>query len=212
MSAEISLLRRISRRVAPMACLLTAAGCLLVTGCKVDVHKNSATNDKDVKIETPFGGMNVQSNQTSAASLGLPTYPGAQMVTDDGDDKSANVSMGFGPWHLVVKVVHFHTSNPKSDIVAFYRKALGQFGTVIACSDDSPVGSPTQTSEGLTCNENNGHNHVDLHNSDSGFNLRAGSPHHQWIVNFKDGNPGTDFTLVELELPINDNQSNAKAD
>ena len=212
MSSANSLLHRLLRKSALFVCLLSASACLLVTGCKVDVHKNSNGQDKDVKIQTPFGGMNVQSNQTTAATLGLPAYPGAQMVTDDGDDKSANVSMGFGPWHLVVKVVHYQTSNPRSDVVAFYRTALAQFGTVIACNGDTPAGTTTTTSQGLTCNENNGHTHVDMHNANGGFNLRAGSPHHQWIVGFKNEGPGTHFSLVELELPQNLNQSNAKAD
>lgn len=210
MPAKTSLLPRLPHKIAPLACLL--AGCLLAAGCKVDVHKNNASGNKDVKIQTPFGGMNVQTNQTTAATMGLPTYPGAQMVTGDGDDNSANVSMGFGPWHLVVKVVHYQTTNPQSDVVEFYRKALSQFGDVIACNGDTPAGTPAQTREGLTCNENNGHNHVDLRDSDNGFNLRAGSPHHQWIVGFKDEGPGTHFSLIELELPTHDSQSNAKAD
>uniref|UniRef100_A0A7V4XRQ1 Uncharacterized protein n=1 Tax=Acidobacterium capsulatum TaxID=33075 RepID=A0A7V4XRQ1_9BACT len=212
MPANQSLSRPLPSAIVRLACVLTAAGCLLVTGCKVDVHKSTNGDNKDVKIQTPFGGMNVQSNQTTATSLGLPTYPGAQMVTDDGDNKSANVEMGFGPFHLVVKVVHYQTSNPRKDVVEFYRKALSQFGTVIACNNDTPVGTPTRTNEGLTCDESHGHTHVDLHDSDNGYNLRAGSPHHQWIVGFKDNGPGTRFSLVELELPVNDNQSSSKAD
>jgi len=212
MRTKLSLLHPRPARLIRLACVLTAAGCLFATGCKVDVQKNSSGNNKDVKIETPFGGMNVQSGETTAASLGLPVYPGAQMVSGDGDDKSANVSMGFGSLRLVIKVVHYQTANPRNDVIAFYRKALSQYGTVIACNNDTPAGTPTQTNEGLTCNENHGHPRVDMHDADGGFNLRAGSPHHQWIVGFKDGGPGTRFTLVELELPVNDNQSNAKAD
>jgi len=212
MRANLSLSHPPLATLARLACVLTAAGCLLVTGCKVDVHKNTNGDNKDVKIQTPFGGMNVQSDQTTAASIGLPTYPGAQMVTGDGNDKSANVSMGFGPWRLVVKVVHYQTSNPRSDVIGFYRKALSQFSTVIACNDDTPVGTPTQTNEGLTCKEDQGHTHVDLQSSNSGFNLRAGSPRHQWIVSFKDGGPGTRFSLVEVELPISGNPGSAKAD
>ena len=65
-------------------------------------------------------------------------------------------------------------------------KALGQFGTVIACNGDSPDGTPTTTDQGLTCKESGKQVNVNTDTSDSGFNLRAGSPHHQRIVAFKD--------------------------
>jgi hypothetical protein len=192
------------RKTAISASLLTASLCLVLTGCivKVDKHDKNGKKQDNVSVVTPFGGVHVQSNQTTAADLGLPAYPGAAVTTDNSSDKSANVDLGFGPWQLRVKVVNYTTSDPQDKVIAFYRKALGQFGTVIACQGDSPVGKPTMTDQGLTCKEDDKHVNVNGNNSDSGFNLRVGSPHHQRIVAFKDtGGNGTRFTLVELVLP-----------
>ncbi len=59
------------------------------TGCNVKVDKSS--DGDHVKIATPFGGIAVNKDQTSAAELGLPAYPGA--VTDtSGDGKQVSQS------------------------------------------------------------------------------------------------------------------------
>lgn len=201
------------RKFALSTSLIAASLCLLLSGCvvKVDKHGSGQQKHDNVSIATPFGGLHVQSNQTTAADLGLSVYPGAVATTDNGNNKSANVEMGFGPWQLRVKVVTYKTSDPQSKVIAFYRKNLSAFGTVIACSDNSPVGKPTRTDQGLTCsnsdkriniNMNNGGSNINEEDLNSGFNLRAGSPHHQRIVAFKDtGGNGTKFTLVELVLP-----------
>ena len=196
------------RKAAISTSLLAATLCLLLTGCVVKVNKHEKDGQKhdNVSVTTPFGGVHVQSNQTTASDLGLPIYPGAEPTTGNGDSKSANVNLGFGPWQLRVKVVKYRTSDPRNKVVAFYRKALGQFGTVIACDGNSPVGKPTVTDQGLTCYDNEHHGSVNINidgkTSDSGFNLRVGSPHHQRIVAFKDtGGKGTRFSLVELTLP-----------
>ena len=45
-----------------------------------------------------------------------------------------------------------HSSpNSQDKITTFYTKALGRYGDGISCQDNAPVGTPTQTSEGLTC-------------------------------------------------------------
>ena len=50
-----------------------------VTGCfRVHVDKDANGEDKNVQVDTPFGGVHVNTNQTSAADLGLPVYPGAK--------------------------------------------------------------------------------------------------------------------------------------
>ena len=193
------------RRKATISTSLLAAGlCLLLTGCvvKVNKHENDGKKHDNVSIATPFGGVHVQSNQTTASDLGLPVYPGAEETTGNGKDVSANVNLGFGPWQLRVKVVKYTTSDPRDKVVAFYRKALGQFGTVIACDGNSPVGKPTVTDQGLTCKGGGKHVHIDGNDGDSEFNLRVGSPHHQRIVAFKDtGDKNTRVSIVELTLP-----------
>src|SRR5208282_3954471 len=131
-----------------VACLALAAG---VAGCRIHVDKTANGEDKNVQVDTPFGGIHVSTDQTTAADLGLPVYPGAEIVKDKDNDKSADIHMGFGEWQLRVKVVNYSSPDSQDKVVAFYKNALGRYGDVITCQDNAPVGKPTQTAEGLTC-------------------------------------------------------------
>ncbi|MGO8756654.1 MAG: hypothetical protein ACLQG3_00875 [Terracidiphilus sp.] len=188
-----------------IACLALAAG---VAGCRIHVDKGANGEDKHVQIDMPFGGIHVNTDQTTAADLGLPVYPGAQVANGDDNHKSADVHMGFGEWELRVKVVSYSAPDSQDKVAAFYKKALARYGDVIACQDKTPVGTPTQTSEGLTCADDGGGN-VKIDNSGqgyqsngNGFQLKAGSKRHQHIVGFESSAPGqTRFSLVALDLP-----------
>lgn len=186
--------------------LFTALTVLLVgaAGCHVQVQKGANGEDKNVKVDTPFGGLHVRSDQTSAADLGLPVYPGAQIAPDHEGDKSADVHMGFGQFQLRVKVVTYETSDAQDKVLAYYKKAMGQFGGVIECDGSQPVGTPAATPEGLTCHEEHGH-HINVNGRDYGDNegltLRAGSRHHQHIVAFKSASSGTKYSMIELQVP-----------
>ena len=49
-----------------------AAGLALVAGlagCRVNVEKGANGEDKNVRVDTPFGSVHVNTNQTSAADL-----------------------------------------------------------------------------------------------------------------------------------------------
>jgi hypothetical protein len=174
---------------------------VLVAGCRIQVNKSKDGQDKNVKIDTPLGGLHVRAGDTSAADVGLPAYPGAQVVPDKDGDKSADVHFGFGDWQFRVKAVHYETSDPQESVVAFYRKALGRYGDVIQCHGDEPVGSPEVTREGLSCSEDRGKTHVHV-SDDSPLSLRAGSRHHQHIFAVdKSHGALTRYSLVELQLP-----------
>jgi hypothetical protein len=200
--------------------LATALGVLIpVVGCHVEVDKGKNGEDKNVRIETPVGGLHVRSDQTSAVDLGLPVYPGAQIAPDGDGDKSADVHLGFGPWQMHVRVVTYSSPDPQDKVLAFYKSAMGRFGTVIECQGNQPVGSPTVTTEGLTCREDS-HTHINVNGNngniadESGLSLRAGSRHHQRILAFKSTANGTKYSLVELELPTSgsDNDKNSSSD
>ena len=112
------------------ACLILAAGVNLMPVAE-STWTRARTARTRVQVDTPFGGIHVNTNQTTAADLGLPVYPGAQLVTDKDNDKSADIHMGFGEWELRVKVVNYTTPDSQDKVVAFYKKALGRFGDVI---------------------------------------------------------------------------------
>ena len=197
--------------------LALAAG---MTGCRVHVEKDANGEDKNVQVDTPFGGVHVNTNQTTAADLGLPVYPGAQAVTDDGKHKSADVHMGFGEWQMRVQAVNYETTDAQDKVEAFYKKALGRYGDVLTCEDGSPAGKPTRTSEGLTC-EGSKHapnvqvreDTMSLSDQSSGLQLKAGSKRHQHIVGFEHSQEGkTRFALVALDLPVGMNGDSGKSD
>ncbi|WP_263382305.1 hypothetical protein [Granulicella arctica] len=200
------------------AIILMAAS---LTGCRIDTDKSG--NGDNVKIATPFGGMQVKTDQTNVlAGIGLPAYPGATLVRkqkDNGKDEdgAADVNMSFGSFQLKVKAASYRTPDSPEKVLAFYKKALNRFGNVIQCQDKHPVGTPTRTNEGLSCDDDN-HNgsgdgglHIsgkDLQINGSGsdkdtkFQLKAGSKKHQHIVDINPEDSGTKFGLVSLDLPI----------
>ena len=174
------------------------------TGCKVQVNKSSDGGDDNVKIATPFGGIDINKNQTSPAELGLPAYPGAALDTAGDGNKSARVDMGFGSWKLRVKAAHYTTSDSRDKVLAFYRQALSEYGGVIECAGDKAVGTSVATREGLSCDHSD-RDHTIPHGNFSAdaLELKAGSPRHQHIVVFHggSGSPTTHFSLIALDLP-----------
>jgi len=207
-------MRNITGWLAGLALVAGIAGCF-----RVHVDKDKNGEDKNVQVDTPFGGIHVNTNQTSAADLGLPLYPGAKEVSDDDKHKSADVHLGFGEWELRVRAVSYGTPDKQDQVTAFYKKALGRYGDVIVCQGHAAVGTPVATSEGLTCSDDGSSSNVkidrsDYGGSDNGLELKAGSKRHQHILGFEDPKDGqTRFALVALDLPAGlDKKSSGKSD
>jgi hypothetical protein len=201
-----------------VACLALAAG---LAGCRIHVDKGANGEDKHVQIDVPFGGIHVNTDETTAADLGLPAYPGAQQVSGDDKHKSADVHMGFGEWEMRVKVVSYSTPDSQDKVAAFYKKALTRYGNVITCQNDQPVGTPTATSEGLTCSDKGDANvqvndhgtNYGYHSTNGGLQLKAGSKRHQHIVGFENAASGqTKFALVAVDLPAQVEGSSSTSD
>ncbi len=177
-----------------------------LTGCRVHVDKDASGKEKKVQVDTPFGGVHVNTDQTSASDLGLPAYPGAEQIKDDDSHKSADVHLGFGEWQLRVKAVSYSTPDSRDKVAAFYKKALERYGDVITCNGNVTVGTPVATREGLTCEDDNKNANVQMNEHDlrRNFQLKAGSKRNQHIIGFEDPKDGkTRFALVALDLPAN---------
>jgi hypothetical protein len=190
-----------------------------LAGCRVRTEKDANGDEKSVQIDTPFGGVHVNTDQTTAADLGLPTFPGATVVKDDENHKSADVHMGFGEWQLRVRAVSYESTDSEDKITAFYKKALGRYGDVLTCQGNAPVGTPTVTSEGLSCADDSKHTHININGKGNGidlsseFQLKAGSKRHQHIVGLEEAKNGkTRFTLVAVDLPAGVDGSSDKSD
>ena len=176
------------------------AATALISGCRIESDKRNGNDN--VKIATPFGGMTVKTNDDAVVEgLGLPVYPGAQLVKKDKNNGAADVNMSFGSFQLRVKAASYRTQDSPEQVTAFYRKALGRYGDVIECQNNKPVGTPTRTDEGLTC-DNEKENHIAVNEDMSGkMELKAGSKQHQHIVAIDPDGSGTKMGLVALDLP-----------
>jgi hypothetical protein len=111
------------------------------------------------------------------------------------------MNLSFGDFHLGVKAASFQTSDSTSKVIDFYKKDLAKrYGDVIECRDNSPVGTPTRTSQGLTCDKKD-HNHISTGTSNADLELRSGSEGRQHIVGIEEHDGGTKIGLVALDLP-----------
>ena len=171
---------------------------LLLSGCRIESHKNGQNDNVD--IGTPFGSMQVKTNENvNGSAIGITQYPGSVPFKDK-DNDAADVNMSFGSFHLGVKAASFRTADSQDKVLAFYRSDLKRYGDVIQCQGKNAVGKPDRTSQGLTGDENSGARHANVENG-SGLELRTGSPQRQHIVALEPKNGGTKIGLVALELP-----------
>lgn len=187
-----------NNQTAVVAMMLAATA--MMSGCRIESDKKNGNDN--VKIATPFGGMTVKTNDAVVTEgLGLPVYPGAELVKKDKDNGAADVNMSFGSFQLRVKAASYRSQDSPDKVAAFYRKALGRYGNVIECQNNKPVGTPTRTDEGLTC-DNEKENHIAVNEDMSGkMELKAGSKQHQHIVAIDPDGSGTKMGLVALDLP-----------
>ena len=190
-----------------------------IAGCRVRTEKDADGKEKNVQLDTPFGGVHVNTDDLTAADLGLPVYPGAEVVKDDDKHKSADVHMGFGEWQLRVRAVSYSSTDSQDKVAAFYKKALGRYGDVLTCQGNAPVGTPTATAEGLNCSDSGHHTNIQINGKANGIDmsgglqLKAGSKRHQHIVGFEDAKNGkTRFALVAIDLPAGVETNDDKSD
>lgn len=184
--------------------LLMSVALLPVIGCRVSQNRGDG---KDVSIDTPLGALKVKTDPASTlAKIGLPAYPGARMVAEKEDDKhTADVNLSFGSFKLQVLATALETPDSPAQVEAFYRKALAQYSDVIACRGNQPVGTPTRTGMGLTCDDTK-HGKTDkIKDEDSDLQLKAGSEQRQHIVALKQKDGSTRMELISLELPHGNN-------
>lgn len=191
-------------KIASAGCLAgLAIATLTLAGCRVDATQNGSHHD--VKIATPFGGMSVKTNDAVVQEgVGLSVYPGAILAKKkddkDNDEGAADVNFSFGNFKLRIKALSYTTVDSPDRVLAFYKKDMARYGTVLLCQSKHPVGTPTVTQDGLTCSDDK-NTQVEAGDDDSNQELKAGSKLHQHIVGLSPQGTGTKIGLVALDLP-----------
>src|SRR5450631_1258488 len=170
---------------------------ILLPACSIKVKKDDNGQEKNVDINTPFGGIHVDKN-ADVRDTGLPVYPGAHIKADGsrGEDKDANVNISGMGYGLKVVAVEYESTSTPTTIIAYYREQLKKFGNVLEChtSDTNasmnyhPGGSDSMSKE-LTCGPDTGSN----------IELKVGTNNNQHIVSIKPEGKGSDFALVYVQ-------------
>lgn len=150
-------------------------------------HKEDS-DKKDVKIETPFGGMQVKADEKKPAETGLAQYPGAHLKEKSGNDThSANVDMSFGPFGMKVAAATYLTDDSQDKVLDFYRKDMSKYGKVLECK-----GGIDDKNDELVCSSK--------HEDRDEIELGTGNKMRRRIVAVKPNGKGTEFSLVFLQL------------
>ena len=176
------------------AAVLLAVSAMTLSACNINVRKNEQGDDKKVDIDTPIGGIHVDS-RPDAVDTGLAAYPGARMVEEkDGDDQSANVNLSAFGFGLRVAAVNYRSDDPPAKILDFYRRELKKYGDVLEChtSGHPNVSSKSHDSgsKPVTCDEDSGNN----------IELKVGIQQNQRIVSVEPQGKGTKFALVHVQM------------
>jgi hypothetical protein len=178
---------------------LFTATLLLLTACSVNVKKNNDGEDKNVDIDTPFGGIHVK-NGADVRDTGLPVYPGSQpkQKGDSNDEKSANVDISTSAFGLKVVALEYETDAAPDKVIAYYKDKLKQYGKVLECrtnakhySYDAHSDSDKDHSDELKCEGNDNGRTIEL---------KVGTKSNQHVVAISPDNKGSDFALVYVRI------------
>jgi hypothetical protein len=167
---------------------LTLSALLLFAACSVNVKKNNQGEEKNVDIDTPFGGIHV-ANDADVRDTGLTVYPGARekQKSDSGEEKSANVNISTSAFGLKVVAIEYQTADPPAKVTAYYKDQLKKFGNVLECHTQGRHTSYEGSSEELKCEGDSSGNTTEL---------KVGTRSNQHIVAIDPQAKGTDFALV----------------
>ena len=172
----------------------------LLSACSINVKKDKGDDhDKNVDIDTPFGGIHV-SKGADVHDTGLPVYPGAQPKKEgdsDDDEKSANVDISTSSFGLKVVALEYETSATTDQVIAYYKDKLKQYGNVLECHTNAKhygyqahSDADKDHSDELKCEGTDGKT----------IELKAGTKSNQHIVAINSDGKGASFALVYVRM------------
>ncbi len=165
---------------------------LLLGACSISVDDNDKKNEK-VDIKTPFADLKVDSSE-KAADNGIPVYPGAHLrPADNGDNHSANISIGAAGFGLKVIAAEYETNDSPDKVKAFYEDKMKSFGTILECNGHNGGSDVRITHNGddkkLSCSDTSG----------DGWEIKVGSSDNQHLVSIEPTGSGTRFGTVLIQ-------------
>ena len=168
--------------------LTAVSAVVIVTACSINVKKDEQGQDKNVDINTPFGGIHVNEN-ADVRDTGLPVYAGSRQKKkdDSGDEKSANVNISTSAFGLKVVAVEYESDAAPGKLVAYYKNELKRYGNVLECHTEGGHDTYEGNSDELKCEGNNNGNTVEL---------KVGTKSNEHLVSIKPQGKGSDFALV----------------
>jgi hypothetical protein len=171
-----------------LSILFAMAAVIIATACSINVKKNEQSQDKNVDINTPFGGIHVNEG-ADVRDTGLPVYAGARLKKkdDSGDEKSANVNISTSAFGVKVVAVEYESDDAPNKLIAYYKNALKKYGNVLECRAEGQHYTYEGDSDELKCEGDNRGNTVEL---------KVGTKSNQHIVSIKPQGKGSDFALV----------------
>lgn len=183
---------------------LASLALLFIAGCSVHVKDGENADNgkngrsKDVAIKSPFGDLNVHTNQVDPKDTGMSVYPGARLKENvEGHDNQANVNIQTPFFGLKVVALTYETDDPQEKVWDYYKKELSKYGRVLECKPGSPdLKLRAAAKNELTCEAGSSGNHMNVHPND--LQLKVGSEDHQRVVGFKPTAKGTEFSIVYL--------------
>jgi hypothetical protein len=171
------------RRTIVFAIAITA----LVFAASCTVQKSGQGQDEKVKISTPVGGLNVNTN-ADPKDVGLAVYPGAKPnPKPEGEHSSANVNISSSLFGVKVVALDYVSDDPPDKLIDFYKKELGKYGSVLECKNGIH-----EHGDQLSC-EDTPHHH------DNKMELAVGTKERQHIVSVKPKGSGSEFGLVYVQ-------------
>ena len=170
---------------------------LSVLACSVSVKDDKNGDSSKVDITTPVGGIHVN-EEANVRDSGLSVYPGARQKekTNDGDSKSANVSISSSFFGIKVVAIEYESDDPPAKILAFYQDQLKKYGKVIECRTDKHGGDLT-----VHAGDHKGSREVTCESNDGGkvTELKVGTEDNQHLVSVEPEGKGSDFALVYIQ-------------
>jgi hypothetical protein len=181
-----------------LAAAAAVVALVLLAGCSIETKESKDDKgNKNVKIETPWGGLSVRTDP-EVKETGLPLYPGAQRKPGDEHDKhAANVDITTPMFGLKVVAMEFVTNDPPEKVLSFYRDKMKSFGgKFLECQNSGYVSidengkfAEEDNEKELTCGKRHG----------GAVELKVGTPGDQHVVAIKSSGKGSEFALVFVQ-------------